>query len=68
MTTIDSKEAAELVAKIARDQVLEVMKTLVTVRVIDTDRTPDTAAITCSLQRAYDQLTVAFDLEVGRNR
>ncbi|SKS09841.1 Uncharacterised protein [Mycobacteroides abscessus subsp. massiliense] len=66
MTAIETKEAAELVAHIARDEVLQAMKTLVTVRTIDLARAQELTAITCSLQRAYDQLTVGFDLLKGR--
>lgn len=62
MTAIETKEAAELVAHIVRDEVLQAMKTLVTVRAIAPERTQDIVAITCSLQRVYDQLTVSFDL------
>ncbi|MFA4080517.1 hypothetical protein ONA92_02225 [Mycobacteroides salmoniphilum] len=66
MTAIETNEAAELVARIIRDEVLQAMKTLVTVRTIAPERTPELVAITCSLQRAYDQLTVSFDLLEGR--
>ncbi|RIT32709.1 hypothetical protein D2E76_23140 [Mycobacteroides abscessus] len=68
MTGIETKEAAELVASIVRDVVLQAMKTLVTVRAIEPSRTQDIVAITRSLQRAYDQLTVSFDLLEGRQR
>ncbi|MEU9806255.1 hypothetical protein [Mycobacterium sp. NPDC050853] len=68
MTAIETKEVASLVAKIVRAQVLEAMKTLVTVRVIEPDHEQDAAAITQTLQRAYDQLTAEFDLSVGDSR
>ncbi|SKD36341.1 Uncharacterised protein [Mycobacteroides abscessus subsp. massiliense] len=68
MTAIEIKDAAELIAHIARDEVLQAMKTLVTVRAIDPARMQELTAIICSLQRAYDQLTVSFDLERGRQR
>lgn len=68
MTAIETKEAAELVASIARDEVLQAMKTLVTVRAIEPERAQGIAAITCSLQRAYDQLTVVFDLHRNGQR
>ncbi|AMU71465.1 hypothetical protein PP298_08135 [Mycobacteroides abscessus] len=64
MTAIEVKEAAQLLAKVAQDQVKEAMKTLVNVRVIHPCSEQDVMAITRTLQRAYDQLAVGFDLEV----
>lgn len=68
MTAIETKEAASMVAHIARSQVLEAMKSLVTVHGIEPECKQDTDAITCSLRRAYDQLTTAFDLSRNGQR
>ncbi|OHU23427.1 hypothetical protein BKG77_07120 [Mycobacteroides chelonae] len=63
MTGMERKEAAQLLAKDAQDHIKKAIASMDHVRIVHSCSEQYAMAASRTLQRAFDQIGVAFDLE-----